>query len=280
MTKIKKITPKMIDEMNYVDFISFLKETNRCPGGKRTINWILQTSLVDSNSKILEVGSNTGFSSLEAARTLKASVIGIDPVESAVREANETLSQDADFVQKLVTFKVASAYDMPVSDGSIDLIIAGGSTSFMDDKKQAISEMHRVLKPWGFLSFTNLYYYKTPPSALIESVSSVIGTRIEPMDHLDWKKLYLSVSDFEVYAFETVRLNPVSNATLASYIDYFLEKPHIKTLDSKTKDKIKNKWYNILKVFNENHEYLGFIRALLRKRTMPEEPELFKVKDI
>lgn len=41
-------------------------------------------------------------------------------------------------------------------------------------------------------------------------------------------------------------------------------------------------WYktlvNLLSVFNENHKYLSFVKCLLRKRAIEEEPELFKIK--
>ena len=71
-------------DMSYVDFISFIKETNRCPGGKDTINWILKNSFANDKTRVLEIGSNTGFSSLEVARLLKCNVLGIDVVANAV----------------------------------------------------------------------------------------------------------------------------------------------------------------------------------------------------
>lgn len=266
-----------IDTMNYVEFISFLKETNRCPGGKDTIHWILQNSFANANFKVLEVGSNTGFSSLEAARTVKCEVLGIDPVPEAVQTANDDLARDSVLIRNLVKFKVGSAYELPCEDNSIDLIIAGGSTSFMDKKETAVKEMERVLQPWGMLSVTNLFYHTQPPREVIQKVSEVIGVTIEPMTSEEWINVYLHTADFELYKYETDILGSRSDEELEQYIEYFMQKPHIITLPTETKERIKEKWLNILQVFNENHKYLGFIKALLRKRTVEEEPELFKV---
>lgn len=272
----------MIDfkNMSYVEFISFLKETNRCPGGKDTINWILKNSFASKDSSVLEIGSNTGFSSLEVARLLKCKVCGIDVVPEAVAVAEEELNQDTLEVKNSVIFKVGSAYEIPYSQSSFDLIIAGGSTSFMDDKSKAIQEMKRVLKPWGFLSVTNLFYHTQPPEDILKKVSNIIGVKINPMTDRDWIDVYTNNKTFELYKFEKTNLRHRDESEIDDYIEYFINKPHIAQLSSNEKKDLKEKWKEILLIFNENHKYLGFIKALLRKRYLEEEPELFKLTQV
>lgn len=269
----------MIDfkSMNYIDLISFLNETNRCPGGKDTINWLLRHTFANQNTVALEIGSNTGFSSLEVARTIKCKITGIDVSQKAVEIANNELSRDVSEIQKLVDFKIGSAYDIPFSNNSFDLIIAGGSTSFMDDKNRAISEMERVLKPWGFLTVTNLYYHTPPPQSLLDRVSNIIRAEISPHTAQNWIDIYKSNSAFEVYKFESVRLNKRSPEELNAYVEFFMHKPQVQELSSVEQKELKRVWSDILNTFNENHKYLGFIRAVLRKRYIEEEPELFKL---
>ncbi|MDE6571396.1 MAG: class I SAM-dependent methyltransferase [Alphaproteobacteria bacterium] len=266
------------DNMSYVDFISFLQETNRCPGGKDTINWILRNSFASKDSNVLEIGSNTGFSSLEVARLLHCNVLGIDVAAKAVETAKQELMKDTPEIQKLVKFQVGSAYDIPCATNTVDLIIAGGSTSFMDDKSQAVSEMYRVLKNWGFCSVTNLCYHQEPPKQLLKAVSDIIGVEIKYTTEKDWIDLYTKSSNFEVYKFESVKLAAQSDDTISAYIDFFMQKPHIACLSPQDQVTIRRKWADILAVFNENHKYLSFIRCLLRKRAIPEEPELFKIE--
>ena len=270
--------PIDFENMSYVQFISFLRETNRCPGGKQTINWILRNSFANKDSRVLEIGSNTGFSSLEVARLLKCQVFGIDIVPEAVETAKQELKLDTPEIQKCVQFEVGSAYDIPCDDNSIDLIISGGSTSFMDDKSKAVREMFRVLKPWGFCSVTNLFYHTKPPKHVLDAVSNIIGVKINYMTADDWTKIYTQNNIFEVYKLEKIKLSEQPANVIDDYIEYFMEKPHIKKLSDQEKTALRNKWRSILDVFNENHKYLGFIRCLLRKRQIPEEPELFKIK--
>ncbi len=263
--------------MSYVEFISFLQETNRCPGGKDTIHWILKNSFASKDSTILEVGSNTGFSSLEVARLLKCKIYGIDVSQDAVDVANKELEKDISNVKECVKFSKASAYNIPYPNEMFDLIIAGGSTSFMNDKSKAVQEMNRVLKNWAFLSVTNLFYHTEPPKDVIDNVSNIIGVNIKPMSSEDWLALYLKNQSFELYKFEKLKLHERSEEEIDNYVDYFLHKKHILNLSNMEKIELKEKWKDILMIFNENHKYLGFIKALFRKRFISEEPELFKL---
>jgi ubiquinone/menaquinone biosynthesis C-methylase UbiE len=261
--------------MPYVAFISFLEETNRCPGGKNTIRKILQNSFVNNNSFVLEIGSNTGFTSLEIARTARCKVIGIDPVPEAIAQSQKVLATDIPPVQSLVEFHQASAYDIPYSDNQFDLVVAGGATSFMDRKDRALSEYHRVLKPWSFLSVTNLFYRETPPEHVVRNVSKILGVNIEPWTDKDWLKLFEAQDLFERYHYEVNPLRHREEGDIATYVEYFMQKPHILGLPKDTRAAIRKKWTETLNVFNENHKYLSYMLCLFRKRHLPEEPELF-----
>lgn len=269
------LTVAAVESMSYVEFISLLGETNRCPGGKHSIRKILQDTFVGPKSCVLEIGSNTGFTSLEIVRTVGAKVVGIDTELSAVERARGLLAQDVPSVRNNCAFEVASAYDIPFENDTFDLVVCGGATSFMEDKETAIHEYHRVLKPWGFLSVTNLCYYREPPDSILDALRNILGFRPlawHPEKYLD---LFCSAREFEIYNAESVYLGRQSNERIAEYIDYFMKKPHLTDLDASVRAAIEKRWLRTISVFNENHEYLGFLRAILRKPYTPEEPELF-----
>lgn len=270
---------KEIETMPYVDFISLLDETNRCPGGKHTIRKILQNSFANAQSRVLEIGSNTGFSSLEVARTVGCRVLGIDPSASAVEQAGKVLLADTAEIREKVEFKVGSAYDIPSPDNNFDLIIAGGATSFMKEKDKAVSEYHRVLKPWGFLSVANFYYKSPPPEDVISAVSNIIGAKIEPWDKNKWKSILSMNQVFETYWEEDGEVCTRTDSEISTYVDYFLQKPHLAILPTSKKDAIKDRWYRTLKIFNENLKYVGYQLILYRKAHIAEEPELFPYKE-
>ena len=273
---LNNLTPDIISGLCYTDFIALLKETNRCPGGKKTIRRIRELLHIDKNSKILDVGSNTGFTSLEFARITPALIYGIEISEACVEASNKILSEDIEDIKSRVNFQLANAYDIPFKENTFDIIMVGGATSFMARKNIAISEYFRVLKPWGFLVMSPLTYHKDPPVAITDSVGEILNNRINPMKKEDWLKVvYEAVSEFELYTHESQKLNARTQNDIDAYVQYFLKKDHIQKLTPDVIEAIKIKWLEIINVFNENHKYLGYDIMIFRKRTDSEEPELF-----
>lgn len=271
----ESLSVRDIEEMNYVQFISLLQETNRCPGGKYTIRRILQNSFIRESSLVLDVGCNTGFSSLEIARSTGCKVVGIDVIPDAINASQNLLSTDTVEIQRLVDFELGSALNLRFSDNHFDLVVTGGATSFMDDKQRAINEYYRVLKPWGFLSVTNLCYMKPPPSQILADVSNEIGVSINAWGPADWLDLFSRQNRFEIYMLEKYQLSNRPDSLIEDYIDYFMAKEHLSVYSTEVKAAIRKRWQRTISIFNENHKYLGFILVLFRKAHIKEEPELF-----
>lgn len=270
------ITVQEVNNLSYTDFIALIRETNRCPGGKDTIRRVIQNSFVNRESRILEIGSNTGFTSLEVAHLVKCRVDGIDVSKNCVLEAKNKLSQDTEEVKKLVNFQVGSAYEIPFDNDTFDLLIGGGATSFMDKKSRAVSEYVRVVKPWGFISVTQLFYAKRPPIKVVDAVSAAIGVKINPWEKDQWLSIFTEQTNkLERYYFYEGRLTHREPKSIDDCVNYFLSKPHIQELKADVQKAIGNKWKGYLEVFNENHKYLGYFTVLLRKTQYDEEPELF-----
>ena len=268
-------TPEEVWSLSYVDFISLLRETNRCPGGKATIREILQNSFVDRDSRVLEIGANTGFTSLEIARTAGCRVTGIDVAARAIRVARQALARDCKAIQARVEFLVGSAYDLPFQDASFDVVVAGGASSFMDDRQRAISEYYRVLAPWGFLSTTHLCYKEPPARSVLDRVSEIIGIEIQPWGASEWLELLERSAPFEQYYTRFEFLGAQPGQRIREHVDYFMGKAHLAELSPDVRKAIRERWHDTLRVFNENHRTLGYVLAVHRKRMLPEEPELF-----
>jgi len=69
--EIEKITPKEIKEMDYNQIIGLIKETNRPPGGRKTVFEIVNRTCIDRESKVLEIGTSTGFTAIELSKLVK-----------------------------------------------------------------------------------------------------------------------------------------------------------------------------------------------------------------
>ena len=55
---------KNIEELNYSEFVGLINERNRPSGGIKTIQEVVVNARIDKGSKVLEIGSNTGFISV------------------------------------------------------------------------------------------------------------------------------------------------------------------------------------------------------------------------
>jgi SAM-dependent methyltransferase len=269
------LTPEEIEAMSYVDFIGLIRETNRCPGGKDSIRRILQNTFVTSTSKVLEIGSNTGFTSLEIARIVGCQVTGIDVAPSAIEEAKRLLETDDQSVRSRVQFGVGDACALPFPKDSFDVVIAGGALGFIHDRGKALFELRRVLRPWGFLSITTLYYRLCPPPELMAALSKILGFRIEPHDENYWIQTCTADDRFELFHCERCGFQVPGDPTIVTYVDYFLRKPHLLALSEPVRNAIRKRWRNTLEVFATNHRYLNYFMGIFRKRHLPEEPELF-----
>lgn len=94
---------KKIKEMNYSEFVGLINERNRPSGGIKTIQEVIVNARLDEKKKILEIGSNTGFTTVNIGLLTNAKVIGIDVNESSVEKsklyANKMGAKTVDFIK-------------------------------------------------------------------------------------------------------------------------------------------------------------------------------------
>lgn len=268
---IKKLTEEQILNLSYVDFVSILNETNRPPGGKRTIRTIVQNSFLNKDSAVLEIGCNTGFSSIEISSLIKCSVVGIDLNETSIKVAQS--NSITHLVSDKVKFQSGNVEALEFKDECFDLLMGGGAIAWVKNRELAINECIRVLKPWGFLSVVPFYYHTIPPPQLINDLNAALNINIQPWKKEFWIDLFTnfgfelyysedqkitSVSDEKVHTFLNILLNTIKNDVTEIAYSAFLERGKF--------------YYNL---FNENHKYLSYGVYLMRKRPVKEQIELF-----
>jgi len=150
-----KITPQKIKEISYVDLMAFLGEVNRPPGGKNSVRILVQNCFITKDSKVLDVGCNTGYVSFEIAHLAKCSVVGVDINGNMIKAAKKIKKKDP--LGHLIKFRVADAMNLPFRKEVFDVVVSGGSTAFIEDKIRVIQEYKRVLKQWGFIADINFF---------------------------------------------------------------------------------------------------------------------------
>lgn len=268
---------KDISNMNYSELVGFVKERNRPSGGIRTIQNVAVNSFITKDKTMLEIGSNTGFTSVNMSLLIGCKCIGIDVNEYSIKEARKYAEEQN--IQNKVSFLKANAESLPFEDESFDLVWCSNVTSFIEDKEKAIKEYLRVLKVGGTLVVVPIYYLKNPPKEIISKVSEAIGVKIQIWDKNFWTNLFEQVSEryktkLELYYSKDF---VYSNRTgfVKNYVDFVLNKFFLRKLSEEDKKIIKKRYEEFMGLFNENLKYAGFSILLYQKRKIKDELELF-----
>lgn len=103
--------------------------------------------------RVLDLGAGFGALALYFAH-LGAEVTAVDPNEQRMRIAL-AIAQRRDLRLSILT---AHAQSLPFSDANFDLVVANNSLCYIvdgKDRRAAIAEIHRVLRPGGWVAIRN-----------------------------------------------------------------------------------------------------------------------------
>jgi ubiquinone/menaquinone biosynthesis C-methylase UbiE len=127
---------------------------------------------IKNGDQLLDVGCGTGQLSLHLSKIVGASgsVIGLDPSPHRINIANGKLG---DWTPHNVRFQIGHAEDLGVfSEGIFDGICYSSVFHWIDDKRAALTEAHRVLKNGGKVGITTLN--KDEPSSFRTIIAKVL----------------------------------------------------------------------------------------------------------
>jgi SAM-dependent methyltransferase len=108
---------------------------------------------IQPGERVLELGPGPGAFSVEAARRTDpgGTLVAVD-IQLQMIAAVEKKAWEAGVTN--VEAHVASAYDLPLQDGSVDRAFLVTVLPEIPDRHRALLELHRVLKPGGVLSIS------------------------------------------------------------------------------------------------------------------------------
>jgi len=117
---------------------------------------VLELAAVVDGEQILEVATGTGVQLVALAkRNATGRTIGIELADGMLRQSRRRL-QAAGLTS--VALLHASALELPLEDGSIDLLVNGYMLDLLarDDIPGVLAEFQRVLRPGGRLVLSNM----------------------------------------------------------------------------------------------------------------------------
>lgn len=123
---------------------------------------------------VLDLGSGAGFDCFLAADKVgpEGKVIGVDMTPEMLEKARENAKKDN---YTNIEFRLGEIENLPVADGSVDIIISNCVINLSTDKSSVFSEAFRVLKPGGRIMVSDIVLTKELPDSIKDNVSAYIG---------------------------------------------------------------------------------------------------------
>jgi arsenite methyltransferase len=119
--------------------------------------------------KVVDLGSGAGFDCFVASALVgdEGEVVGVDMTD-------EMLSKSLALADELglnnIEFRDGLLEELPVEDAWADVAISNGVINLCSDKKKAMAEIYRILKPGGYLQFADIANSKPVPQAAVENI--------------------------------------------------------------------------------------------------------------
>jgi arsenite methyltransferase len=137
---------------------------------------------------VLDLGSGAGVDCFLAARRVGPAghVIGVDMTDDMLAKARENARRGG---YSNVEFRKGDIENLPVESGTVDRIISNCVINLAPDKARVFAEAHRVLKPGGAITVSDIVSFGEVPGEVRSDLEKWAGCTAGAMD----KEKYLGV---------------------------------------------------------------------------------------
>ena len=109
---------------------------------------------LNDQSNLLDIACGSGEPSLRIAKITNCNVTGIDVNENAIKTANQ-LAVSKNLNAKAQFIKTDGSSKLPFKDATFDVITCIDAINHLPNRKNTLEEWYRILKPGGFIYFTD-----------------------------------------------------------------------------------------------------------------------------
>jgi len=119
---------------------------------------IIERSGIRPGMTVVDLGCGSGAYTPYVARTVgnDGKVYAVDIQRGMLKQLERKLSREEFQDIRNIEIKQASAYELPFEDESIDLVYMVAVLPEIPDRRTALGEVHRVLRPGGVLAVTEI----------------------------------------------------------------------------------------------------------------------------
>ncbi|EPC01097.1 hypothetical protein L861_11020 [Litchfieldella anticariensis FP35 = DSM 16096] len=123
------------------------------------VGYPFRAEAIQQGDRVLDIGSGAGIDSLIASRLVgpKGHVIALDLTHAMARKLKASIDEHS--IDNISVIQ-ASAERLPLADASVDSITSNGALNLVPDKRRAVAEMFRVLRPKGRLQLADVVIHR------------------------------------------------------------------------------------------------------------------------
>jgi ubiquinone/menaquinone biosynthesis C-methylase UbiE len=169
---------------DYFNFLAKIGLTKHY-GSQDATEELVELTRIKSGQRVIDLGCGAGATPVNLAKQLKIPVIGADLIESMLYRSQERAA--AFQVLELTPFLAADARQLPFPENCFDVVLLESVIVFFEDKVGALKEYARVLKPGGYLGFTEMTWLKPPTQAYVDLFLNVAF--VTALQERGWKEL-------------------------------------------------------------------------------------------
>lgn len=155
------------------DAARFLLGDRFHPGGAALTGGLIRMLRVGPSDVVVDVGSGTGASALQLARSARCAVIGVDLAEANVDDA--TARAERDGLAERVRFVRGDAEALPLADASVDGALCECALCLFPDKTAAAREIVRVLRPGARVALSDVTRSRTALPVELRSLDAYVA---------------------------------------------------------------------------------------------------------
>jgi ubiquinone/menaquinone biosynthesis C-methylase UbiE len=128
-----------------------------------------QFAKIKEGDTVLDLGCGAGNDCFVARSVAgeTGKIIGIDMTEAMINKAKENADK---LGYKNMEFILGEIENMPIPSNTADVVVSNCVLNLVPDKKKAFSEIHRVLRPGGHFSISDMVLIGSLPKELRESI--------------------------------------------------------------------------------------------------------------
>jgi ubiquinone/menaquinone biosynthesis C-methylase UbiE len=178
-------------------------------GGASASEALVRFCHIEPGQHLLDVGCGVGVTARWLAEHHQVTVTGVDLRASMVERAFETARQSQASSQ--LRFETADAQSLPFESESFDVVLCESVLTFVNDRMAALQEFMRVVKPGGWVGYTESFWAAPPTPEMAAFFRTVEPTmRLETSGY--WTELLESSGLTETVVHVIEATNPMNEA--------------------------------------------------------------------